>query len=233
MGRRARRRHAHVRFRRGRRQDRLVPRVREHARGADVFIANDPPARARKLGISYQDLAAVDRQLVSASITSYGETGPEADKLGFDINAWWARSGLIDMVRAVALPSGSAPGTGDHPTAMALFTGIMWRSSDARAPGAAAGSARRSSPKASGRTASSSRRCSWARPFSRGGRASTLAIRSPISTRAATGAGSCSRTRAMTASSRASRAASVAPICSTIPATVTRSSSAAPLPRPS
>ena len=95
-------------------------------RGADVFIANYPPARARKLGISYRDLAAANPRLVYASITGYGDTGPEADKLGFDINAWWARSGLMDMVRAIdALPSGSAPGMGDHPTAMALFAGIM------------------------------------------------------------------------------------------------------------
>src|SRR5262249_6520090 len=39
---------------------------------------------------------------------------------------WWARSGLMDLVRAVdALPSGSMPGMGDHPTGMALLAGIM------------------------------------------------------------------------------------------------------------
>src|SRR5262245_58476736 len=103
-------------------RDVLVALVRR----ADVLIANYPPARARRLGISYRDLAAINPRLVYASITGYGEAGPEADKLGFDINAWWARSGLMDVVRAVdALPSGSAPGMGDHPTGMALLAGIM------------------------------------------------------------------------------------------------------------
>ena len=95
-------------------------------RRADVFVANYTPARAQRLGVTYRELVAVNPRLVYASITGYGEAGPDADKLGFDINAWWARSGLMDLVRAVdALPSGSAPGMGDHPTAMALFAGIM------------------------------------------------------------------------------------------------------------
>jgi crotonobetainyl-CoA:carnitine CoA-transferase CaiB-like acyl-CoA transferase len=95
-------------------------------RGADVFVTNYPPRRARRLGVTYRDLVAVNPRLVYASITGYGDTGAEADKLGFDINAWWGRSGLMDLVRAVdAGHSGSAPGMGDHPTAMALFAGIM------------------------------------------------------------------------------------------------------------
>jgi crotonobetainyl-CoA:carnitine CoA-transferase CaiB-like acyl-CoA transferase len=95
-------------------------------RGADVLVSNYTPARARRLRVTYEELAAVNPRLVYASITGYGNAGADADKLGFDINAWWARSGLMDLVRAVdALPSGSMPGMGDHPTAMALLAGIM------------------------------------------------------------------------------------------------------------
>jgi crotonobetainyl-CoA:carnitine CoA-transferase CaiB-like acyl-CoA transferase len=95
-------------------------------RGADVLVSNYTPARARRLRVTYEELAAVNPRLVYASITGYGNTGPDANKLGFDVNGWWARSGLMDLVRAVdALPSGSMPGMGDHPTGMALLAGIM------------------------------------------------------------------------------------------------------------
>jgi len=95
-------------------------------RRADVLVSNYTPSRARRLRVTYEELAAVNPRLVYASITGYGHTGSEANKLGFDINAWWARSGLMDLVRTVdALPSGSMPGMGDHPTAMALLAGIM------------------------------------------------------------------------------------------------------------
>ena len=61
-----------------------------------------------------------------ASLTAYGEAGPEGDKTGFDTTAYWARSGLMDEVRAdhEASPARSVPGMGDHPTASALFGGI-------------------------------------------------------------------------------------------------------------
>jgi crotonobetainyl-CoA:carnitine CoA-transferase CaiB-like acyl-CoA transferase len=99
---------------------------------ADVFITNMPFPVRRKLRTNYKDLAHLNPRLVYASFTAYGETGPEAEKTGFDSTAYWARSGLMDMVRpdADATPARSAPGMGDHPSAMALFGAIMtalWR----------------------------------------------------------------------------------------------------------
>ncbi len=93
---------------------------------ADVFITNIPfPARAR-LGVRAQDLTPLNRRLIYASLSPYGETGPERDRTGFDATAWWARSGLMDMVReADGPPVGSMPGMGDHPTAMAMYGAIV------------------------------------------------------------------------------------------------------------
>jgi crotonobetainyl-CoA:carnitine CoA-transferase CaiB-like acyl-CoA transferase len=93
---------------------------------ADVFITNIPfPARER-LGVRAADLMPLNPRLIYASLTPYGETGPERDRTGFDATAWWARSGLMDMVReAGADPVGSMPGMGDHPTAMAMYGAIM------------------------------------------------------------------------------------------------------------
>jgi crotonobetainyl-CoA:carnitine CoA-transferase CaiB-like acyl-CoA transferase len=93
----------------------------------DVFITNVPlPARGR-LGIRYADFAARCPRLIYASLTAYGEEGEEAGKTGFDATAYWARSGLMDEVRPDhrATPARSVPGMGDHPTAMALYGGIV------------------------------------------------------------------------------------------------------------
>ncbi|MBL8555744.1 MAG: CoA transferase [Phenylobacterium sp.] len=94
---------------------------------ADVFITNTPfPARER-LGIRAQDLMHLNRRLIYASLSPYGEHGPERDRTGFDATVWWARSGLMDMVRAnpQAEHGVSMPGMGDHPTAMAMYGAIV------------------------------------------------------------------------------------------------------------
>ena len=94
---------------------------------ADVFITNFPPAVRARLGIRHDDLAPLNARLIYASFTGYGETGEEANKPGFDSNAWWARSGLMDLVRdgEQAIPARSMPGMGDHPSAMALYGAIV------------------------------------------------------------------------------------------------------------
>jgi len=94
---------------------------------ADVFITNLPLPARRRLGIGWEDLAPRNARLVYGSFTAYGEQGPEADKTGFDSTAYWARSGLMDLVRADATtpPARSVPGMGDHPSAIALFAAIV------------------------------------------------------------------------------------------------------------
>jgi crotonobetainyl-CoA:carnitine CoA-transferase CaiB-like acyl-CoA transferase len=94
---------------------------------SDVFITNFPPAVRQRLGVSYAELAPLNERLIYASFTGYGEKGEEANKPGFDSNAYWARSGLMDLVRADenTTPARSVAGMGDHPCAMALFGAIV------------------------------------------------------------------------------------------------------------
>ncbi|HET7875148.1 MAG TPA: CoA transferase [Methylomirabilota bacterium] len=93
---------------------------------ADVFVTNLPPPVLARLRITWGDLAPVNARLIYAQLTGYGEVGEEAGKPGYDINAWWARSGLMDLVRSAGCPPArSMPGMGDHPTGMALFGAIM------------------------------------------------------------------------------------------------------------
>ena len=94
---------------------------------ADVFITNMPPQVRAKLGITWDHLAHLNDRLIYASFTGYGEKGEEANKPGFDSNAYWARSGLMDLVRADenTTPARSIAGMGDHPCAMAFYGAIV------------------------------------------------------------------------------------------------------------
>ncbi len=97
------------------------------AEDADVFITNYPPAVRERLGITHEHLAPKNERLIYASFTGYGEKGDEANKPGFDSNAYWARSGLMDLVRADldTTPARSIAGMGDHPCAMAFYGAIV------------------------------------------------------------------------------------------------------------
>src|ERR1700759_4455213 len=94
---------------------------------ADVFITNMPPQVRAKLGITHDHLAHLNPRLIYASFTGYGEKGEEANKPGFDSNAYWARSGLMDLVRADedTTPARSVAGMGDPPCAMAFYGAIV------------------------------------------------------------------------------------------------------------
>ena len=94
---------------------------------ADVFITNFPFPVRERLGLRAEDLLPLNERLIYASLTPYGEHGPERDRTGFDTTAWWARSGLMDMVRATndTEPALSMPGMGDHPTASAMYGAIV------------------------------------------------------------------------------------------------------------
>ena len=95
-------------------------------RDTDVFVTNAPLAARERLGIGYEALAAHNERLIYASLTAYGERGPERLNTGFDSTALWARSGLMDMVRPApdSPPAKSLPGMGDHPTAITLYAAI-------------------------------------------------------------------------------------------------------------
>jgi crotonobetainyl-CoA:carnitine CoA-transferase CaiB-like acyl-CoA transferase len=93
---------------------------------ADVLITNDPASSRTRLRLTYEDVAKVNARLIYASLTAYGESGPDADQMGFDINAYFARSGIYDGSRYDdAVPRVSMPAQGDRAAGIALATGIM------------------------------------------------------------------------------------------------------------
>jgi formyl-CoA transferase len=94
---------------------------------ADVFVTNFPLPVRERLKVAAADLLPLNPRLIYASFTAYGEQGNEANRTGFDSTAYWARTGLMDMVRATPAtePARSVPGMGDHPSATALYAAIV------------------------------------------------------------------------------------------------------------
>jgi crotonobetainyl-CoA:carnitine CoA-transferase CaiB-like acyl-CoA transferase len=93
---------------------------------ADVLITNYTPPVRKRLRLAYADVAKVNPRLIYASFTGYGETGPDADQLGFDVNAYFARSGIMDGARYDgAVPAVTMPAQGDRAAGVALAAGIM------------------------------------------------------------------------------------------------------------
>jgi len=93
---------------------------------SDVYVTNQPFPLRRALRLEYEDVKAIKPNIIFASLSAYGEQGPEKDKEGFDLVAYWARSGLMDLVRdRDGRPAIAIPGMGDHPTAVSLYASIV------------------------------------------------------------------------------------------------------------
>ncbi|MCC6847033.1 MAG: CoA transferase [Deltaproteobacteria bacterium] len=93
---------------------------------ADVFVTNFRPDALARLGFDAETLAARFPRLVYAGITGYGRTGPECDRPGYDVGAFWARSGVArTLAPDEAPPPQIRGGFGDHVTALATVAGIL------------------------------------------------------------------------------------------------------------
>jgi formyl-CoA transferase len=61
-----------------------VAALKRMVKKADVVVENYRPDVKRRLGIDYKDLAKINKKIVYASISGFGQTGPYADRPGFD-----------------------------------------------------------------------------------------------------------------------------------------------------
>lgn len=92
---------------------------------ADVMVVNFPLKVRTRLKMRYQDVAPLHPRLIYASMTGYGESGPDADQPGFDSTAFFARSGLLDaLTHQGGPPAFSLPAQGDQMAGMNLFAAI-------------------------------------------------------------------------------------------------------------
>ncbi|MFT7599883.1 MAG: crotonobetainyl-CoA:carnitine CoA-transferase CaiB-like acyl-CoA transferase [Acidimicrobiales bacterium] len=66
------------------RDPRAVDIIKQLAAEADIFIQNFRPGVAGRLGIAYDDLAAINPDLIYLSISGFGPDGPYADQPVYD-----------------------------------------------------------------------------------------------------------------------------------------------------
>jgi formyl-CoA transferase len=68
----------------------------ELVRSADVVVENWRPGVAAKLGVDHETLAPLNPGLIYASVSGFGQTGPYADRPGYDLIAQ-AMSGIMSV----------------------------------------------------------------------------------------------------------------------------------------
>ena len=106
------------------------------ARGSDILVENFRPGVMARLGLDYGTLAAENPRLIYASISGFGQTGPDAGRGGFDLVAQ-GMSGIMSVTGEAAGPPTKAgiPVT-DLGAGLFALAGILaalhWRATSGR-----------------------------------------------------------------------------------------------------
>ncbi|MFM1789805.1 MAG: hypothetical protein RLZZ526_132 [Actinomycetota bacterium] len=108
------------------RADNDLATMHELLAAADVFVSNVRPAGLKRMGLDPETLTERYPRLVYGLLTGYGSNGPDVDRAGYDIGAFWARTGLAHTLVA---PGDNPPpvrsGQGDHTTGLSMCAGVM------------------------------------------------------------------------------------------------------------
>ena len=96
--------------------------IRQMAAQSDVLVENFKVGGLAKYGLDYASLKALNPRLIYCSITGFGQTGPYAERAGYDLMIQ-AMSGMMDITgRADGTPGGGPQRVGVALTD--LFTGV-------------------------------------------------------------------------------------------------------------
>ncbi|HSF57468.1 MAG TPA: CaiB/BaiF CoA-transferase family protein, partial [Candidatus Binatia bacterium] len=91
---------------------------------ADVFVENFRPGAAERLGLGYETLHGLNPRLVYCSISAFGQSGPYADKPGFD-TLGQAMSGLLSLLSDTDAPKVMGMAVSDYVTGLSAAYGIL------------------------------------------------------------------------------------------------------------
>jgi crotonobetainyl-CoA:carnitine CoA-transferase CaiB-like acyl-CoA transferase len=91
---------------------------------ADVFVTNIRPGGLQRLGLDPTSLLERNPRLIYGLLTGYGAEGPATGRAGYDIGAFWSRSGVAGALVGTAEPPVQRPAMGDHTTGLALVAAI-------------------------------------------------------------------------------------------------------------
>jgi len=93
---------------------------------SDVFVTNLTAERQRRFGVTSDDIHAVAPRAVHASLSGYGARGADADRLAYDMTAFFARGGIQHLVAEPGGPPAAfRAGQGDHTSALSLLAAIL------------------------------------------------------------------------------------------------------------
>ena len=100
--------------------------VRELIKDADIFLTNVRPKSLESAKLNHEELLKINPKLIYCSLTGYGLDGEERNRPGFDVAAYWSRSGMAHLTQRKGeepLPIRTA--SGDHITAISTVSGIL------------------------------------------------------------------------------------------------------------
>jgi len=98
--------------------------VKKMVKDADIIIESFRPGIMKKFGLDYSSIVMINPQVVYCSISAYGQSGPYANKPGYDVIAQ-ALSGFMDMTGDPnGPPTKIGPAVGDYTAALNAFGSI-------------------------------------------------------------------------------------------------------------
>lgn len=92
---------------------------------ADVFLQNYRPGVAKRLGVDYETLSAINPRLVYVSMSGYGETGPYVNRPGQDLLLQAMSGAMLSAGRAGEAPLAAGQYLVDAITAYTAFEGAL------------------------------------------------------------------------------------------------------------
>ncbi len=91
---------------------------------ADVFVENFRPGTTQRLGLGYDVLSGLNPKLIYCSISAFGQSGPYAEKPGFD-TLGQAISGLLSLLSDPSNPKVMGMAVSDYVTGLSAGYGIL------------------------------------------------------------------------------------------------------------
>ncbi|MEE4241555.1 MAG: CaiB/BaiF CoA-transferase family protein [Desulfopila sp.] len=73
------------------------------AADVDIILEGFRPGVVDRLGVAYKDVCRVNPAVIYCSITGYGQSGPDAQRAGHDVN-YLSRAGVLDSIGGVGEP---------------------------------------------------------------------------------------------------------------------------------
>lgn len=93
---------------------------------ADIFVTNFRDKALQGMGLTYEEVKAINPRIVYGMGYGYGPKGPDADRPGYDSTTFFGRSGFAQEAAYVgAAPAVTPSGAGDTVTSSSLAIGVL------------------------------------------------------------------------------------------------------------